>query len=78
MDFLAYFQVNNAMLSEITTKGNEAGIAPELSDYSVKELKKWTKAYIGRNLFGEQGFYPVINEDDEIIKSAIIELKRGL
>ncbi|MDR2408344.1 MAG: S41 family peptidase, partial [Bacteroidales bacterium] len=74
--FLSAFQVDNTMLSEITAKGKDAGITPSLSDYSVKEFKKWTKAYIGRNLFGEQGFYPVINADDEMIKSAIIELNK--
>ncbi|MDR0604198.1 MAG: S41 family peptidase [Bacteroidales bacterium] len=77
-NFISSFQVDNAMLSEITLKGEEAGITPALSDYSIKELKKWTKAYIGRNLFGEQGFYPVINADDEMIKSAIKELSYEL
>jgi carboxyl-terminal processing protease len=75
-NFIASFQVDNAMLSEITEKGKDAGISPALSDYSAKEFKKWTKAYIGRNLFGEHGFYPVINADDEMIKTAIIELNR--
>jgi len=75
-DFLTHFQVNNSMISEIVAKGKEADITPELSAYSAKEMKKWTKAYIGRNLFGEQGFYPVINADDEVIKAALRELDR--
>ncbi|MDR1180797.1 MAG: S41 family peptidase [Bacteroidales bacterium] len=75
-NFLTSFQVNSSMLSEIVAKGKEAGITPELSDYSMKELKKWTKAYIGRNLFGEQVFYSIINADDEMIKSAITELNK--
>ena len=73
-DFVNNFQVNELMISEIAAKGKDVGILPELSAYSVKELRKWTKAYIGRNLFGEYGFYPVINADDEMIKEAVKEL----
>ena len=75
-DFLLNFHVTNSMISDIAEKGKEANIAPELSAYSIQEFKKWTKAYIGRNLFGEQGFYPVINADDEMINAAIKELNK--
>ena len=70
-DFLAKFQVTNSMISEMVARAKEAGIEPELSVYSTKEFKRWTKAYIGRNLFGEQAFYPVINADDEMVQAAI-------
>ena len=73
--FLTGFHITAAMISEIATKGKDVGIEPELSAYSTKELKKWTKAYIGRNLFGENAFYPVINADDEMIQQAIKELR---
>ena len=73
--FLANFQVTQSMISEMVARGKDAGIIPELSAYSTKEFKKWTKAYIGRNLFGEKAFYPVINDDDEIIRAAIEALK---
>ncbi|MDR0367524.1 MAG: S41 family peptidase [Bacteroidales bacterium] len=73
--FIAHFQVSQSMISEMVKRGKEAGIEPQLSDYSVKEFKKWTKAYIGRNLFGEQAFYPIINADDEMIEAAIKSLQ---
>ncbi|MDR1879102.1 MAG: PDZ domain-containing protein [Bacteroidales bacterium] len=73
--FLNSFTVSSVMISEMMSKGREQGIVPENSAYSVKEFKKWTKAYIGRNLFGEKSFYSVINADDEMIKRAINELK---
>ena len=73
--FVKNFQVNQSMISEMIARGKDAGIKPELSAYSIAEFKKWTKAYIGRNLFGEQAFYPVINADDEIIKAALEVLK---
>ncbi len=73
--FIANFQVTQSMISEIAAKGKDAGITPELSAYSIKEFKKWIKAYIGRNLFGEKAFYPVINEDDPMIEAAIQGMK---
>jgi carboxyl-terminal processing protease len=73
--FISNFQVTQSMISEMVARGKKVGITPELSAYSTKEFKKWTKAYIGRNLFGEKAFYPIINEDDEIIKAAIESLK---
>ncbi len=40
------------MLQEILRKGEDKGItASEATAYSKQEIKKWTKAYIARNLF---------------------------
>ena len=73
--FVSNFQITQSMISEMVARGKEAGITPELSAYSIKEFKKWTKAYIGRNLFGEKAFYFVINADDEMIKASIEALE---
>ena len=70
-DYVKNFIVSETMLHEILQRGENAGIPPQLSTLSLKELKKWTKAFIGRNIFGEMGFYPVINADDEMIEAAI-------
>jgi carboxyl-terminal processing protease len=75
--FVANFQVSDFIISGIVAKGKAAGIPPELSADAVKELKKWIKAYIGRSLFGEQAFYPVINVHDDMIKSAIQVLDKN-
>jgi len=70
-DYVRNFTVSESMLREIVQRGEVAGINPQLSDLARKELKKWTKAFIGRNLFGEMAFYPVINLEDEVVKRAL-------
>ena len=50
--------------------------APYLTANSKKELKLWIKALIGRNLYGNDAFYPVINETDETILKAKQVIKK--
>ena len=38
---------------------------------SEKELKVWLKAFIGRNLYQDAAFYPVINSTDKVIEAAM-------
>ena len=45
-----------------------------LNAAASKELRLWLKAMIGRNLYQEEGFYPVINTSDKVIKRALEEL----
>lgn len=42
-----------------------------LNAASKKELKVWVKALIGRNLYQDEAFYPVINTTDKAIIKAI-------
>ena len=44
---------------------------PVLSPESEKELKLWLKALIGRDLYQDEAFYPVINLSDKTIQEAI-------
>jgi carboxyl-terminal processing protease len=47
----------------------------QVSSASLKQLQLWTKALIGRNIFQEEAFYPVINSQDKTIRKAVEELK---
>ena len=64
--------VTDAQLAEMLayykkiTKSN----VPTLSAASKAELKLWIKALIGRNLYGNDAFYPVVNSSDPVIKKA--------
>ena len=51
--------------------------APSLTANSQKELKLWIKALIGRNLYGNAAFYPVINQSDETILKARQVMKKA-
>jgi len=42
-----------------------------LNAASKKELKVWIKALIGRNLYQDDAFYPVINSTDKVILKAL-------
>ena len=74
-DYVKRFEITKAMIQEMIQRGEKAGITPQLSPLSYKELSKWTKAFIGRNLFGEKAFYSVINQEDEVVKRAVEILK---
>ena len=76
-DFIAKYSVSDAQITEILgyykklTKHN----APALTAGDRQELKQWTKALIGRNLYGNEAFYPVINTTDKTILKAIEVMK---
>ncbi len=75
--FEKQFTVNENMLREIMNKGAEKGLpVSEATAYSKQEIRKWTKAYIARNLFNMNDFYKIINKDDEVIKKAVEILKK--
>jgi len=44
---------------------------PLLSSAERIALKTWLKALIGRNLYQDEAFYPILNSMDEVIKQAI-------
>jgi carboxyl-terminal processing protease len=71
------FTVSDAMLQEILRKGEDKGVfASEATAYSKQEIKKWTKAFIARNLFNTKGFYQIINKEDEAIRKAVEVLRK--
>lgn len=53
-------------------KGNKVN----LNKASKNELKLWLKALIGRNLFDDAAFYPVINQSDKTILKALDVIKK--
>ncbi len=70
--FDAGFSVTDEMLKEMIRKGEAAGISSkEAGPGSLKVVRKWCKAYIARNLFGETGFYYISNQDDKMLAKAI-------
>ena len=73
VSFVSKMTVTDAQISELLryyqtlTKQQ----APSLSAESRKELKVWLKALIGRNLYGNEAFYPVINSTDKTVAKAL-------
>jgi carboxyl-terminal processing protease len=48
----------------------------DLNNESIKELKVWLKALIGRDIYQDEAFYPVINSSDKTFLKAV-ELTTG-
>ena len=71
-DFVEKMSVTDATVSQFMkfyqSKGHSA---PTLNATSQKELRLWLKAFIGRNIYEEKGFYPVINSTDITIQKAM-------
>jgi carboxyl-terminal processing protease len=75
--YVARMQVTDQMLQQLVQyyeKNNKKKVS-KMSANSSKELKTWLKALIGRNLYGDEAFYPVINKTDNVIIKALESLK---
>lgn len=64
--------ISNDLLKQLLnfyTKENGQKVK-NLTTESVKELKLWLKALIGRDLYQDEAFYPVINSTDQAVLKA--------
>ena len=61
------------MISEFEKYAEGKGVEKDTAglELSLSLIKNRIKATVGRNLFGEEVFYPVINELDTTIKEAL-------
>lgn len=57
------------LLKYYTSKNIDKKIT--INHTSEKELRLWLKSLIGRNLYQEEAFYPVINTSDKVINKAL-------
>lgn len=70
-DFIKKMTVTDAMVKDFLSFYKNKKSEITLNADSQKELKVWLKALIGRNLYGDDGFYPIINTTDKTILKAI-------
>jgi len=73
--FIKKMQVTDAILQEYLRfyAQKSANPIPTLNPEESKTLSLWLKALIGRNLYQEEAFYPIINTMDEVIQKALYE-----
>jgi len=71
--FINRFNIDKRMISEFEKYAEEKGVEKDTAglELSLTLIKNRIKATVGRNLFGEEVFYPVINELDTTIKEAL-------
>ncbi|MCF8332315.1 MAG: S41 family peptidase, partial [Bacteroidales bacterium] len=72
-DFVDNYQVNNALYNEFKTFTFNQGIKGTSQQFKEAKpmLKTRMKAFIGRNFFDDQAFYPVIHQIDVEFQEAL-------
>ena len=75
-DFNKKFIITDDMLGDFVTYSSERGVEPDTVGIkaSDKVLKIRIKAYIARNIWGNDGYYSIMNQDDNVLKEAQIAL----
>lgn len=71
--FVSEFRVGPALYEEFISFAREQGVRPGPGDHSASEafIRNHLKAYIGRNLFGNEAFFPTQHAVDPAFKKAM-------
>ena len=79
VDFDKQFVISPVLLHEFYAFANAHGLAAEktVSDQSAKHIQILLKAYLARNLFDNQGFYPIYHQIDEPFQEALKILSKN-
>tara|TARA_R110002050_G_scaffold149463_1_gene276012 strand:- start:40845 stop:42320 length:1476 start_codon:yes stop_codon:yes gene_type:complete len=72
-EYIAKFKVTEVMLNQLIKFAEQRGIAFNKKDFerSKPYISKRFRAYVARNIWNDEGFYPIWNSDDMTIKAAI-------
>ncbi len=76
-DFLHRFDIG-PVYKDFLTSLEKAKIRPQASTIQAnkEEIQMYIKAYLARNLWYNNGFYPIINAEDPFITKALEELQK--
>lgn len=71
--FLSSFEVSDQMLQDLVAYGASNGVKYNEKEFAESKdlLKIYVKAFIGRRVWNNDGFYPVWNEQNEIFQRAL-------
>jgi len=77
--FISDFQVNDEMLSDLMKIASRNGMKPQPGKLSASReiIRTHVKAQIGRKIWSNDGFYPVINTLNESLQQAVTLFKSG-
>ncbi|MDD5693752.1 MAG: S41 family peptidase [Bacteroidales bacterium] len=76
--FVAKFRIDSPLFDKLIHYSEEKGLNRDEQGLNSTRsmIAGLLKAYIGRNLFDDEAFYPVLNQDDKIFLRAVEEMKR--
>jgi carboxyl-terminal processing protease len=65
--YRSQFEVSDLMLKKLIAQADKAGVPYDDKAFRIAKarIKLLLKAYIARNIWREQGFYPIYHQDDE-------------
>lgn len=71
--FKSRFDVTESMLQELVSLAEQYGEAFDEEGYERSKplIKNYTKAFIARSIWGNEGYYPILNEHNEIFRKAM-------
>ena len=71
-NFITTYEVSEGTLEDLLIKAKSNGVTIDRGQYNSSKnlLKTYVKAFIARNIWENDGFYPVLNEQDEIVQTA--------
>jgi carboxyl-terminal processing protease len=73
-DFKANFAINDKMLAELRALGEKSGVPfnQQEFDRSKKLIQNSVKAFMARRAWGNEGFYAILAETDEVFNKALV------
>lgn len=76
--YIENFTVDAELLDKFFERAEEKGVPKneELYEESLPDIKNLLKALIGRNIFDNEGFYPIYLKTDSIFQKALEALKK--
>ncbi|MEL6535181.1 MAG: peptidase S41, partial [Bacteroidota bacterium] len=72
--FKANFEVTDAMLQQLIEVGEQNGVDFVKDEYDLSKpvIANRLKAFIARGIWDNNGFYPIINEQNEVYREALL------
>lgn len=77
--FLQRFTINASILNKLMQYAKNNGVEKDMKGLEIakEHITTRLKAYIGRNILSDEGFYPVLNQDDKTLQKALEVLKNN-
>ncbi|MFT6996713.1 MAG: carboxyl-terminal processing protease [Cryomorphaceae bacterium] len=75
-EFERNFDIDKSMFDSFVGYAEEKGVTPDIGGINLSKevLKLRIKAYIARNIWGNDGFYSIMTDDDKVIREALISI----
>jgi carboxyl-terminal processing protease len=76
--FIRHFTVDESMFEQLTENAAKNGVSRDPAGINATRplIINLLKAYIGRTLYNNEGFYPILNQEDKTFLAAVEELNK--